>query len=159
LVVAGGGPERERLDALARTLGVRERVHALGVCLPVAPLYAALDALLVSSDQEGTPVVILEALGAGVPVVATAVGGIPDLAEAAPGAIALAPPEVEPLAAVLGGVLADPSRRAAMARAGRRAAPRFGLERLCERTAELYARLLTRSRGHVARRRRCASER
>ncbi|RME73331.1 MAG: glycosyltransferase, partial [Planctomycetota bacterium] len=44
LVVAGGGPERERLDALARTLGVRERVHALGVCLPVAPLYAALDA-------------------------------------------------------------------------------------------------------------------
>jgi glycosyltransferase involved in cell wall biosynthesis len=79
LVVAGSGPDGERLEALA--CGAPDRLRLLGRLDPqrLAPWYRAADLLVLPSESEGTPVSILEALASGLPVAATAVGGIPDV--------------------------------------------------------------------------------
>jgi glycosyltransferase involved in cell wall biosynthesis len=81
LVLLGEGPERAALESLARTAGVPDRVRLLGR-RPQAELarwYAAADVVALASDNEGCPNAILESLACGTPVVASAVGGIPEL--------------------------------------------------------------------------------
>jgi len=75
VVVAGDGPERPRLEQLARLLGVDARF--VGWVDDPQPLLAACAGLVLPSDQEGLPVSVLEAVGSGRPVVASAVGGLP----------------------------------------------------------------------------------
>jgi glycosyltransferase involved in cell wall biosynthesis len=148
LVVVGDGPERQAVQAAARARGMEGRVHLAGVRRPVAPVYAELDGLLLTSRNEGTPVVILEALAAGVPVVATAVGGVPDLAARAPGALALSPAgDAHSLAAHLSGLLATPGRAASMGAAALAAAPRFGLAQLFDNLERFYRQLLRHAGG------------
>jgi glycosyltransferase involved in cell wall biosynthesis len=79
LVLAGDGPERPRLESLARTLGIADRTHFVGWVASLPDFYAALDLFALSSINEGTPVAAIEAMAAGRPVVATAVGGVPDV--------------------------------------------------------------------------------
>ena len=79
LCVAGGGPEKERLQALASRLSIDDRVSWLGWQRDVSSLLGATDVLVQSSDDEGTPVSVIEALAAGVPVAATRVGGLEDM--------------------------------------------------------------------------------
>lgn len=79
LCFVGDGPERTACEALAGSLNIRERVRFAGVRTDAATLFAALDCLLLSSRTEGTPMTILEAALAEVPIVATAVGGVPDV--------------------------------------------------------------------------------
>jgi glycosyltransferase involved in cell wall biosynthesis len=81
LVVVGEGPERARIQGLADQLGVAHRVVVTGQEPDVTPYYALADVLAISSLTEGSPNVLLEAMAAGVPVVATAVGGIPEIVE------------------------------------------------------------------------------
>lgn len=71
LVIAGDGPERERLIERASTLGLRSRVRFVGHVEDVRPLYAEADVFVLSSRYEGAPAVILEALAAGLPIAAT----------------------------------------------------------------------------------------
>lgn len=71
MVVAGGGPERERLACRASALGLEERVRFLGHVENVRALYAAADVFVLSSRYEGVPAVVLEALAAGLPIAAT----------------------------------------------------------------------------------------
>jgi glycosyltransferase involved in cell wall biosynthesis len=81
LVIAGDGPMEPRLHRLARTLGVSDRVRFAGT-LPQEELplwYGAADALVLASSREGMPNVVLEALACGTPVLATAVGGVPEI--------------------------------------------------------------------------------
>lgn len=77
--IVGDGPERPRLELLARKIGVDKRVHFLGARPAAAKLFAAFDVFVLSSRSEGTPMVLLEAMAAGVPIVAAGVGGVPDL--------------------------------------------------------------------------------
>jgi glycosyltransferase involved in cell wall biosynthesis len=77
-VVYGDGAERPRLEALAAELGLGERIVFAGT-RDVAEIYPSLDVLALTSRNEGTPLAILEAMAAGVPVAATAVGGVVDL--------------------------------------------------------------------------------
>jgi glycosyltransferase involved in cell wall biosynthesis len=79
LYLVGDGPERAALEARRDALGLREKVLFLGARGDVAEVLAAADALVMSSKSEGLPMVLLEAMAAGVPCVATAVGGIPRL--------------------------------------------------------------------------------
>lgn len=76
LIVVGGGPDRESLEALAAQLGISERVRWLGERSDVSGLLAAMNVFALSSHSEGLPLVILEAMATGLPVVATAVGGV-----------------------------------------------------------------------------------
>ncbi|MCL6499853.1 MAG: glycosyltransferase [Firmicutes bacterium] len=79
LVLVGDGPQRGALQKLAGQLGVRERVHFLGLRRDVPDLLPVFDILVLPSRNEGMGRVLVEAQAAGVPVVATRVGGVPDL--------------------------------------------------------------------------------
>ena len=79
LVLVGEGPERDRIEALCRQLGLTEAVTLTGQQDDVSPFYAIADVFVLPSHSEGSPNVLLEAMAAGVPVVATAVGGIPEI--------------------------------------------------------------------------------
>jgi glycosyltransferase involved in cell wall biosynthesis len=141
-VVAGDGPLRADLEAAARQAGLSERAHFLGWWEDLAALYADLDVVALSSRNEGTPVSLLEAMAAGLPVVATAVGGVPDVVRH--GETGLLVPAGDPasLAAALGSLLADPERRSALGLAGRRAAyPAHDAKTLVARTEALYRAL------------------
>jgi len=77
--VVGDGPERRRLERLATALGLSDRVAFHGLLNDAARLFSAFDLFVLSSRSEGTPMVLFEAMAAGVPVIATAVGGVPDV--------------------------------------------------------------------------------
>lgn len=78
-VIVGDGELRGAVEAQTETLGLRDTVTFTGFMQDLKPVYSDMDVLVISSDNEGTPVSIIEALAAGVPVVSTAVGGVPDL--------------------------------------------------------------------------------
>jgi glycosyltransferase involved in cell wall biosynthesis len=146
-VVIGEGTERQRVEAHARSLGLGEdRLRFAGLRGDAPSLLAAFDAVVISSRTEGLPVVLLEAIAAGTPVAAFAVGGVPDLLDAASGW--LAPPgDVGALARALRSLLEDPREAQARAReAGRILANRFGVERWLARVDAVYARALAGAR-------------
>lgn len=138
-VIVGDGELRAALEAQVEALGLRDTVIFTGWMQNLAPVYADLDVNVISSVNEGTPVSVIEALAAGCPVVATAVGGLPDLLEQ--GKLgALVPSEnAEALADALLQVLSDPpdgkATQALMLE-------RYGIERLVRDLERLYAELL-----------------
>lgn len=114
LLLAGDGADRAALERQAAPLG--ERVRFLGVRRDVGRLLGVADLMVLPSDREGLPMAVLEALAAGVPVVASAVGGIAQLGDAVE---LVAPRRADALAAGVRRVLADPDRRDALVSAGR----------------------------------------
>ena len=79
LCMVGDGPDRERLEQLAHDLGIARSTYFVGYQEDVAGYYRLFDAFLLPSVNEGTPVSAIEALASGTPVVATRVGGVPDV--------------------------------------------------------------------------------
>ncbi len=143
-LVIGDGPLRESLAARASGPPIRWK----GVVHRADTLFAGFDAFVLSSRTEGTPLVLLEAIRAGVPVVATRVGGVPDVVGSEEAA--LVPPE-DPaaIAAAIRELRADPEsarRRAAAAR--RRIAEQLGPERWVEAYQRVYHSALARHRSH-----------
>jgi glycosyltransferase involved in cell wall biosynthesis len=84
LLIAGDGPIRGQLEALAGSLGLASRVHFLGSVAhkELPAVYSAVDLLILASEREGWPNVLLEAMACGTPVVATRVGGVPEIVTA-----------------------------------------------------------------------------
>jgi glycosyltransferase involved in cell wall biosynthesis len=115
--VMGDGPERPALEALAEELGIGDRVRFQGAVQEAARSFAAFDAFVLSSRSEGTPMVLLEAMGAGVPVVATEVGGVPWVVEREREGWLVPSEAPDELARALRAALTDPAE--AQARAGR----------------------------------------
>jgi starch synthase len=137
--------ERERLDALARSLGVADSVRWLGH-VPDPAVYRRIfrraRLFVLPSEYEAFGLVLLEAMAAGVPIVATAVGGVPEvLEEGRTGALV---PYGNPgaLADTLSSLLREPERAEAFARRGRERVREFGWSRMVERYRALYAELL-----------------
>jgi glycosyltransferase involved in cell wall biosynthesis len=109
----------------------------------VAPFYAAFDVLLLPSANEGTPVSAIEALAAGRPVVATRVGGVPDVVRDGEDGFLVEPGDLEALAERLALLAAEPERRRQMGDRGRRRVlARYGVERLVDDVDRLYRSLL-----------------
>jgi teichuronic acid biosynthesis glycosyltransferase TuaC len=124
LVIVGEGPEKAALQRLARDLQTGERVRFLGT-MPqqrLATVYNAADVLVLASAREGLPNVVLEALACGTPVVATAVGGLPEIVRVGAAGRLVQERTPEAIAAALRDLLADPPGRAAV----RACAERFG---------------------------------
>ncbi|MBS0377899.1 MAG: glycosyltransferase [Proteobacteria bacterium] len=114
LVVVGDGPERRSLEALRTQLGLDAQVRFLGARGDVMQLLPAADAFVMSSVSEGLPMALLEAMAAGVPCVATAVGGIPGLLEPDAG-ITVPAQNPEALAQAMADLSREPDRRAQLA--------------------------------------------
>lgn len=89
--IVGDGPERAQMEALCAELGLEQQVRFCGGRAQAGRLFTAFDGFVLSSRSEGTPITLLEAMAAGVPVVTTAVGGIPDVV--GPNEALLVPPE------------------------------------------------------------------
>jgi glycosyltransferase involved in cell wall biosynthesis len=143
VVVAGEGPERERLRALAVELGVADRLHLLGHRTDVPDLLAAFDVAVSSSWFEGSPLAALEYMDAALPVVATRVGGMPDLIEDGVHGRLVEPGDPAALAAAVVDVLRDRRRASAMgARARERRRAEFDLDGTVRTLEALYERLV-----------------
>jgi glycosyltransferase involved in cell wall biosynthesis len=121
LVLVGDGPERERLERLARDLGLDGRVRFAGARgqHEIPGFYADADVFCLPSFQEGVPVVLMEAMAAGLPVVATRIMGVPELVEDGVSGVLVAPGREDELAAATDALLDDRERAAALAGAGR----------------------------------------
>jgi glycosyltransferase involved in cell wall biosynthesis len=120
LEIAGDGPERAALASEIERLGLDGTVELLGTRSDVPDLLAAADVFVLSSDSEGLPMSVLEAMAAGVPVVATAVGGVPELVRDDETGLLVPPRDPGALAAALGKLAADPELRRRLGGAGRR---------------------------------------
>ncbi len=139
-LIAGDGELREELHASEAARRLRGRVRWLGMRTDIDELLAATDITVLCSDNEGTPVSLIEAQAAAVPVVSTAVGGVP--AVVADGGLLVAADDEAGFAAAIDLLLADAPRRAAMGTAGQQfVVTRFGLDRLVADMDELYRRL------------------
>ncbi len=139
--IIGDGPEAPALRALSRTLGLDARVEWHGVRAGAATLLPAFDVLVLSSHTEGTPMVLLEAMHAGTPIVATCVGGVPDMLG---GGRALLVPPAEPsaLALAIAATLDDAPAAAARAELARHdAQATFGMDAWVARHDVLYRSL------------------
>ncbi|HEX7107348.1 MAG TPA: glycosyltransferase family 4 protein, partial [Acidothermaceae bacterium] len=137
LLIVGEGVTRPAVDAAIGRTGQRDRIRLLGERHDVDWLLAAADACVLPTDWEGLPISVLEAMAAGVPVVASAVTGL----AAFGAAIQLVPPgSATALADGLRHVLADESRRRKLITAGLALArDRFAPARMCEQYRDLYA--------------------
>ena len=143
LLLVGDGDDRERLEQRAHDLGLARSCLFLGYQEDVAPWYAICDAVVLTSASEGTPVTIIEALAAGRPVVATKVGGVPDVVDEGETGFLVRPHDTHALAERLEILAGDPVRRRAMGDLGRaRMLERYAVERLVEDVDALYRELL-----------------
>jgi glycogen(starch) synthase len=142
LLIVGDGPERVRIERRAGRLGVRVRVLGFRGHRDVPSILADADVLALPSRYEELGSVLLEGMQAGVPIVASNVGGIPD---ALGDAGVLVPPE-DPaaLARALDDLLADPVARARLGAAGRRRARAYDWAILADRILRIYHRVLER---------------
>jgi glycosyltransferase involved in cell wall biosynthesis len=155
LCMVGDGPDRPQLEQRAHELGVMRDTLFLGYQEDVAPYYAAFDALVLPSSNEGTPVSAIEALAAGRPVVATRVGGVPDVVREGEDGFLVEAGDTEQLAERLVRLARDPQLRERMGEQGReRVLPRYAVDRLVDDVDRLYRTLLEQTRpgtvpGHV----------
>lgn len=143
LLIAGDGPCREDLSRLVQALGIDGRVRLLGDCRDVPGVLAALDIFALPSIAEGMSNTILEAMASGLPVVATRVGGNPELVEDHVTGRLVVSRDPGALAEAMAAYLDDAHLRALHGKAARqRVTERFSLDRMCESYVDLYRRLL-----------------
>ena len=143
-LVAGDGPDRDALKQQAERLGLADAVHFVGPVADVAALYPALDAVVLPSRSEGLPNVLLEALSADRPVVATRVGAVPEVLTDAAAGVVVPPGDAPALADAIAAALStahDPAARAARAET----AARFSLARRVDAHRALYRELAARA--------------
>jgi glycosyltransferase involved in cell wall biosynthesis len=148
LVLVGDGDQRPTIEEHVQTLGLTGRVHLLGSRRDVVDLLAASDSFVLPSLWEGMSVALLEAMGAGLPVVATSVSGTRQVITDGVEGWLVPPGDASALAAAIGEVLADPSeasRRGDAAR--RRVEASFSTRRCAEQLRDLFEVAATRRRG------------
>jgi glycosyltransferase involved in cell wall biosynthesis len=145
LLLAGAG-DPSKLNALARDVGAGDNVMPIGNRGDVPDVLAALDIAVSSSRYEGSPLAIMEYMDAGLPVVATRVGGVPDLVEHGVTGLLVEPGDHGGLAAAIGELLRDPARAKEMGERGReRRRAEFDLDVTVRRLESLYEDLLAES--------------
>src|SRR5512146_9821 len=138
LLVIGDGPERAACEALARSLGMSPHVRFLGRRGDVPRLLAGIDLVLMPSQSEGLGLAAIEALAAARPVIAYAVGGLPEVVEDGLNGRLVPPGDCEAFANAVIDTLRDSGRRFSYARGAATSAQRFGLEAHVRRLIDCY---------------------
>jgi glycosyltransferase involved in cell wall biosynthesis len=139
LIVLGEGTERKYLENCVRSAGLEQLVKLPGHASDVQAYYQAADVVAISSVSEGSPNVLLEAMAAGVPVVATAVGGIPEIVKDREHALLVPPRDPEAMADAIHFLLTDASSAEKMAGAARLlVAERYSPEQRAWALVKLY---------------------
>lgn len=148
LIIVGDGPERERLEAAARSYGISERVYFAGQISNVKPYYAAADLLVLPSHSEGSPYVLLEAMAAGRAIVATTVGGVPEMVEDEESALLVPPRDPQKMAAAIARVLTDDQlARRLTTNASALIATRYSPETYVRSLVEIYRQIISSAAG------------
>lgn len=147
-VVVGDGELAGSLRSQVVALGIEGCVWFLGWRADVSPIYADLDVVVQASHNEGTPVAIIEALAAGRAVVATAVGGVPDLLGDPECGLLVGDGDSEGVSRAILTLLSDEGRRLALGAAGkRRVYPEHDVSTLIARVSAMYTDLASRARS------------
>lgn len=146
LVIIGEGPERRSLESAVRTAGLSDRVTLAGHVPSPEDFYGMADLMVLSSRTEGSPNTLLEAAAAGVPIVATAVGGVPEIFTDMESALLVPPGSPPILAQAMKTLLENKSLATRLAaRARERMLERHRPEDRARRLQELYLSVLGRS--------------
>lgn len=146
LWLVGDGPLRPEMEGLVKEKGLDGKIFFLGIRDDVSALLGAADIFVFPSDWEGVPLTVLEAMSANKPVIATAVGGVPELIEDGISGILVPPRNPEALANVVLCLAKDPELRQKMGKAGQeRAVAMFDISRTAREYEALYLKLLKES--------------
>lgn len=142
LLIVGDGPQRAELERLTERLGIKAQVQFLGQRSDMDMIYAAADLFVLPSFKEGMPNVLLEAMAHGLPMVATRVGGIPEMVRDGRDALLVPARDMQALRFAMERLLRFPDRARELGRNGRAALfPRFSVARRVERLEQVYREL------------------
>ncbi len=142
-LIIGDGPERKNLESLICNLELNDKVKLLGWRTDVLEIISVLDIFVLSSLWEGTPNVVLEALAYNKPVVATRVGGVPEIIEEGVTGLLVKPANAQALADAILWVLENPEKARKMAEKGKEKVEKiFPIHRMVKETEEVYNKLI-----------------
>jgi len=145
--IIGEGPQRTALEHLAAELKIEDTVEFLGARSDMVPVYQHADMLVLTSDYEGTPNVVLEAMACGLPVITTRAGEIPDLVEDGETGYVTDLGDVEAIANAIVELANHPDRREQMGKVARaRVEARYSLDMLGPRLMAIYDQVLGKAR-------------
>jgi len=152
LLIVGEGPERGRIEEHVRATGREGSVTLIGQVPSAEPYYAIADIAVLSSLSEGSPNALLEAMAAGVPVVATTVGGIPEIVTNEESALLVPPGDREAMRAAIGRMLREEGLAARMVRRARELVEtKHSPEERTRRICQIYRSLLANEGAGVTR--------
>lgn len=145
LLIVGDGPQEENLRNRIAALGIGDRVHLAGRREDVVPWLQAMDVfVLPSTDNEGVPQALLQAMACGLPVIASAVGGIPEVVAGLQGALQIAPRDAEGLGAAMVRTRAELPDASARAALRRRVEERYTIEAMYDSVRRIFERAANR---------------
>jgi glycosyltransferase involved in cell wall biosynthesis len=148
MLLVGHGPLFENTKKLAKELGVASQVEFLGNRRDVPDILAGAQVFVLSSNWEGFPISILEAMRAGLPVIASDVGGVSEAVVDGVTGLVCPPRDPEALGNAIQQLLSDPLLRQSMGEAGRkRFVDHFGREQMLRKTAQVYSTLVSLEAG------------
>jgi glycosyltransferase involved in cell wall biosynthesis len=149
IVMCGTGPMAEQVAGFVRQFDLQDHVHLAGLQSDIPAVLAELDVLVSSSHTEAMPLALMEAMAAGLPVVGTRVGGVPELVQHGLTGYLAGPGDIDGIASCVRALLRDPALRERFGAAAReRALQRFSLDDCVARTGELLQRLARQGRFH-----------
>ncbi len=153
LILAGDGPLRAQVESRIEALHLQRRVKLLGEVIDVAPIYRALDLLVLPSHNEGMGRVLVEGMSAGLAVVATRVGGVPDVVVPGYNGLLVPPKAPAELAEAIVKLLEQPELRHTMAENGKIHANKFSDQVMFDGLDSLYQEMLAKKTNRNPRRR------
>jgi len=152
LLIVGEGPEKTRIERAVYGCRMQDRVRMVGHVRDVRPYYRMADALAISSVSEGSPNVLLEAMAAGVPIVATSVGGIPEIVTDRKTGLLIQPGSPDDMAAALALLLSDPRLSESLVSNARELITnRYSPQSRTQSLVKLYEQVMARPTLNIAR--------
>lgn len=146
-LLAGDGPKKAELEVLIDSLHIREHVFLLGRTEDMASFYASLDILVSSSRQEGLPIALLEGMASGLPLVATAVGSVPEIVQTDRTGILVPAENVQALAKAINELLQEPTLRDRYGGAAKALiADKYSADRMAANYISLYEEVIAAGR-------------